>query len=100
MAARLRFIAKIRLEDPRRTDGQKILVGDGLCHNPAAFDQRLRIVAGTKCVAMRLTCRGQTVAEISQPLTAQEHFTVREGAEDLAQVKLVGQVVFAGPGLV
>lgn len=50
-------------------------------------------------MTMRFTRWRQAIAEIRQLLSAHHQLAVREGAEHFTEMKLMGQVVFAGAGL-
>jgi len=78
-----RVLAEIGLKNPRRADRQKIFIDDRLRHQPAALNERLRIVAGTNSLTVRFADRRQAVAEIGQALAAQQRIAVREAAERL-----------------
>ncbi|MNJ66131.1 hypothetical protein D3C76_1547040 [compost metagenome] len=93
MATRLGLIPEIRLENSCRAHREEIFIGNRLRHYPPTFNQRLRIVTCPECLAVRLACRRQSVAEIRQFLTTQEHFTVRKRLKHITQMQLMRQVV-------
>ncbi|MNE51868.1 hypothetical protein D3C80_1465160 [compost metagenome] len=64
MTPLLGFIAKIRLENPCRADRKEIFINNRLRHDPPALNQWLRVITWAECLAVRLTRRRQTVAEI------------------------------------
>ena len=70
-----------------------------MCDDPAAFNQRLRIVARTKRLTVRFAGGRQAIAKVRQPLLTQQEFAVRERAKHLLQMTLMGEIIFAYPRL-
>ncbi len=95
MAAPARVIAQVRLENPCRADRQKVLINNRLGGDPTALNQRLRVVAGIDLLTVGFPNRRQAIAEIGQPLMAQQHVAVGKRPEHLLQMELMGQVIAA-----
>ena len=99
VAAGLYLVAQVRLKNPGGADRQKVFINNRLCDDPAAFNQRLRIVTRTKRLTVRFAGGRQAIAKVRQPLLTQQEFAVRERTKHLLQMTLMGEIIFAHPRL-